>query len=91
MLAAAVNSGQEALRLAGDQDDVGSRRRLFERLEQRVLPVGVDQLGLVDDEHLAVTENRRQVGRRLVVAAVGGLAADEAFTKQVDRDVQELA
>ena len=66
-------------------------RRLLERLEQRVLPIGVEQLGFVDDEDLAGAEHRGVRDARLVDMTVAGGAPDHLLAQQADGDVELLS
>jgi hypothetical protein len=56
-LTSAANRQQERVRLIGQQDDERPARRLFQRLEHRVLGRRLHQLRFADDEHLALAEH----------------------------------
>ena len=45
------------------QDEVGIRSRLFQRLEQGIRRVGVHAVRRCEDDHLAISEPRRLVGK----------------------------
>jgi hypothetical protein len=85
-----LDGRKEPLRPARDQEDVCPRGRFLERLEQRVLPDAIDQLRLVNDEDLGVSEHGGLADLRLVVLPAN-LAADEVLAENVDGDVHELA
>ncbi len=67
----------------GEDDEVGRRRRLLDRLQQAPGTDGVEQVELVEDQHLAVALDRRQ----------GGLADDLGGLLGGDRrpDAHDLA
>ena len=91
MLAATANRGQKPLFLGGDQKDVGARGWLFERLQQRVLPVRIEQFRFVNDEHFVMSHVGTAPHWRIETLAVAHRAADHELAQEIKWNVGLLA
>ena len=89
-MASAANRGQQTGPFGDDQDDPGRGRRLFEGLEQRVLPRRVQKFGLVDQEDLGMSEIGRALNRGLEPRSID-LSAEHQLPQEIHRDVGLLA
>src|SRR5258706_6277911 len=61
-LGAAADGGEEGFGLIGEEDDERAAERFLEGFEEAVLGGGVHQVGLFDDEDLAVPERGFEAG-----------------------------